>query len=101
MTVPITNTPGSVVDTTAEQAACDDRNTPPVANAGPDQTINDTDGQPGETVTLDGSASTDPDLTTCSPITWFDWRTDSRSAEPSTSPTLTVTLGCRARTTSR
>src|SRR6185295_9070023 len=40
--IAITNTPGSVVDTTPEQAACDDRNTPPVANAGPDQTVNDT-----------------------------------------------------------
>jgi outer membrane autotransporter protein len=33
----------------------------PVANAGPDQSIDDSDANPGEDVTLDGSASTDAD----------------------------------------
>ena len=33
----------------------------PTANAGADRTVADTDGEPGEAVTLDGSASTDPD----------------------------------------
>src|SRR3989338_5669369 len=36
-------------------------NDPPVANAGPDQTVSDVDGTGMETVTLDGSASYDPD----------------------------------------
>ena len=34
---------------------------PPTANAGPDQNLGDTDRQPGELVTLNGSASSDPD----------------------------------------
>jgi hypothetical protein len=41
----------------------------PTANAGPDQTINDTDGLSGEVVTLNGTASTDPDGT----ITQYQW----------------------------
>jgi subtilisin len=36
-------------------------NNPPVANAGPDQTLNDADGDGAEIVTLDGSNSFDPD----------------------------------------
>ncbi|MBC7931667.1 MAG: HYR domain-containing protein, partial [Rubrivivax sp.] len=43
-------------------------NEPPVANAGPDQTVECSNGQ--ASVTLDGSASTDPDGDT--PLT-FDW----------------------------
>jgi outer membrane autotransporter protein len=34
---------------------------PPTANAGPDQVLADRDGQPGELVTLNGTASVDPD----------------------------------------
>ena len=36
-------------------------NQPPVANAGPDQTVTDTDNSGAELVTLDGSGATDPD----------------------------------------
>jgi len=92
ITVPITNTPGNVVDTTPEQAACDDRNSPPTANAGPDQTVNDTDGLPGENVTLNGSASSDPDPGTVLIYEWFE-DGEISLAEPSSSPTLTVNLG--------
>jgi outer membrane autotransporter protein len=91
--VAITNAPGPVVTTPAEQAACDDRNTPPVANAGPDQTLNDTDGQPGETVNLDASASTDADPDNVLTYQWFDLSTDQQLGPASTSPLLTLTLG--------
>jgi outer membrane autotransporter protein len=93
ITVPITNTPGNVVDTTAEQAACDDRNSPPTANAGPDQRVNDTDGAPGENVTLDGSASTDPDPGSVLIYEWIDIDNNLSLSEPSSSPTLAVNLG--------
>jgi endonuclease/exonuclease/phosphatase family metal-dependent hydrolase len=44
-------------------------NQPPVANAGSDQTVTDTDSSGSETVTLDGSVSNDPDGT----ITDYRW----------------------------
>ena len=45
-------------------------NAPPVANAGPDQTVTDDDGDGVALVTLDGSASSDPDGT----IVSYEWR---------------------------
>jgi PKD repeat protein len=44
-------------------------NQPPVANAGSDQTVPDDDGSGNESVTLDGSGSTDPDGT----IVSYEW----------------------------
>jgi outer membrane autotransporter protein len=96
--VPIINAPGPVVDTTPEQARCDDRNTPPVANAGADRAVNDTNGQPSETVVLDGSASSDVDPDNVLTYQWFE--DDSPLGSPSTSPTLTVTLGPGSHTLS-
>lgn len=63
----------------------------PTANAGADRTIPDSDGEPGESVTLDASASNDPDGT----IVSYEW---SRLVDAETSEllgngaTLTVTL---------
>jgi len=48
--------PSLIINLTGQVGA---GNTAPVANAGPDQTIVDTDGNGVETVTLDGSLSTD------------------------------------------
>jgi thermitase len=45
-------------------------NAPPVANAGPDQTVTDSDGNGSELVTVDGSASFDPDGN----IVSYEWR---------------------------
>ena len=45
---------------------------PPVADAGADQTVGDSDGDDGETVTLDGSDSYDPDGS----ITAYEWDID-------------------------
>ena len=54
----------------ADVDACFDNNQAPVANAGPvARTVADTDGKPGENVTLDGSASTDADGS----ITNYQW----------------------------
>ena len=47
-------------------------NQPPVANAGPDQTVTDSDDNGSEQVTLDGSGSSDPDGTAT--ITSYEWR---------------------------
>ena len=49
-------------------------NEPPIADAGPDQTVEQTS-HAGAQITLDGSGSTDPDSTlgTNDDIAWFDW----------------------------
>jgi len=44
-------------------------NLPPTADAGPDQTVQDADGNGTETVTLDGTGSSDPD----GQITLYEW----------------------------
>jgi serine protease AprX len=63
-------------------------NQPPVADAGPDQTVPDTDGLPGESVTLDGSASSDPDGT----IVSYSWSWSNGSAT-GVSPTVDLADG--------
>lgn len=86
----ISNTPGSVVDTPAEELACNDPNTSPIANAGPNRTVADTDGAPGESVVLDGSASSDPDVGTVLSYQWL--LAGSPIAPASANPTLTTNL---------
>lgn len=61
-------------------------NDPPTADAGPDRTVADSDGQPGESVTLDGSGSTDIDGTLT--YTWSEG-----GQQIATGPTPTVVLG--------
>ena len=63
-------------------------NQPPVATAGPDQTVTDSDGSGAEVVTLDGSGSADPD----GPIASFAWAEGATSlgSSASISPSLTV-----------
>lgn len=90
LSVPITNTPGSLVDTPAEELACNDPNSSPVANAGTNRAIADTDAAPGESVVLDGSASSDPDVGTVLSYQWL--LAGSPIAAASTSPTLTTIL---------
>jgi hypothetical protein len=63
------------------------RNNPPVANAGPDQTVTDTDGDGFASVTLNGSASSDPDD---DPLT-FVWTDGSTELQPRQA-TITVNL---------
>jgi uncharacterized protein YhjY with autotransporter beta-barrel domain len=89
-TIAVTNTPGPIVDTTPEQAACNDPNRTPVANAGGDRAVSDTDGQPGESVTLSGAGSSDPDIGTVLTYQWFVG--ESSLGPPSTNPTLTTRL---------
>jgi outer membrane autotransporter protein len=61
----------------------------PTANAGPDRAVPDTDNEPGELVTLDGSLSTDPDGT----IVLYEWFRDGNTPLGSSqSPVLSVRL---------
>jgi hypothetical protein len=74
----VQNNPRDVVVTagltenTQFDVACASLNQPPVADAGPDQTVVDADDSGSEDVILDGSASTDADGT----ITSWSWAVD-------------------------
>lgn len=69
-----------------------DSNTAPVANAGPDRTINDTNGAAGENVQLNGSGSSDSDGHIVR-YTWIRHEGDgSEQLGSSMSPTLSVAL---------
>lgn len=64
---------------------------PPVANAGPDQTVTDSDGNGRATVTLNGSASVDPDG---GAIVSYQWS----GGAVGTGPSLTADLGVGVHT---
>ncbi|HYE61793.1 MAG TPA: PKD domain-containing protein [Phycisphaerales bacterium] len=83
--------PSVVVNVTGTVIAA---NQPPVANAGADQTVTDTDNSGSETVTLDGSASNDPDGT----ITDYRWSEGATVLAQGPSPTASVPLGVGVHT---
>jgi len=63
-------------------------NTPPTADAGPDQTVEDTDDNGNEDVTLDGSGSDDVDGT----IVSYEWEEDSVPIATGVGPTVSFTV---------
>jgi len=69
-------------------------NQPPVANAGPDQTVIDEDNNGEEQVTLDGSASQDPDGTIAS----FVWSEDGLQIATGINPTVILSTGTHSIT---
>ncbi|MCA9912269.1 MAG: PKD domain-containing protein, partial [Anaerolineae bacterium] len=64
-------------------------NTPPVADAGADITVSDTDGLAGETLQLDGSASTDADGT----IVSYAWTVNGTDNYTGAQPTVDLNDG--------
>lgn len=66
----------------------------PVANAGTDQTVTDSDGSGAEAVTLDGTASADPDGVVQS----YDWREGGVSIASGAMPTVSLTVGTHTLT---
>ena len=84
--VSFVDAPGPVVDE-GEEGACSDPNTRTIANAGQDRTIQDV-GAPGETIVLDGSASSDVDPGT---VLTYQWSGEGTEFSASTSPTVTTT----------
>jgi hypothetical protein len=64
-------------------------NLAPVADAGPDQTVTDTDGSGGETVTLDGTGSTDPDGTI---VSWV-WTEGATTLGSGSTLAVSLTVG--------
>ena len=78
---------GSVIETfTVTHGAV---NQPPVANAGPDQNVTDTDGNGSEIVTLNGSASSDPDGTIAS----YVWKEGATQIATGATPAVTLAVG--------
>jgi outer membrane autotransporter protein len=77
--------------TPTDWPTCADPNQQPNAVSGGNRVINDTDGQPSETIVLDGSGSSDPDPNTELEYTWSE--EPETTLGSGTSPTLTVTLG--------
>jgi len=72
-----------------EYGASSPYNQPPIANAGPDQTVIDEDSDGSEPVTLDGSASFDPDGTIIS----YVWSEGGLQIATSVNPTVTLSIG--------
>ncbi len=76
-----TDTTSQVITVTVNQS--------PVANAGVDQTVTDSDGNGTETVTLDGSGSNDPDGT----IVSYIWSEGGSQIATGLSPDVSFTVG--------
>ncbi|MFC2101177.1 PKD domain-containing protein, partial [Bacteroidota bacterium] len=64
-------------------------NSPPVANAGTDQIVSDSDNSGSENVTLDGSGSSDTDGT----ITSYVWSENSSQIASGVNPTVSLSVG--------
>ncbi|MFQ5637066.1 MAG: cytochrome c peroxidase, partial [bacterium] len=69
-------------------------NQPPAANAGPDQSVTDADNNGFEAVTLNGSASSDPDGSIIS----YVWSYDGAQIATGANPTVTLGLGAHTFT---
>ncbi len=69
-------------------------NQPPVANAGPDQTVADSDSSGSETVSLNGNASSDPDGS----IVSYEWREGGAFVASGATPSISLTVGAHTLT---
>ncbi|MBS3762598.1 MAG: tandem-95 repeat protein, partial [Planctomycetes bacterium] len=76
-------------DTATVTITVNDVNDGPVADAGADQTVADTDNDGSETVSLDGSASSDPDGTIAS----YSWIEDATEIATGATPEVTLDVG--------
>jgi mono/diheme cytochrome c family protein len=69
-------------------------NQPPTADAGPDQTVTDSDDDGSENVTLDGSASTDAE----GPIASWEWSESGSPIASGENPTVAFAVGAHTVT---
>jgi hypothetical protein len=84
----ITNS-GSTPSGTGSAATNCTANQPPNANAGPDQTVTDSNGNGSESVTLNGSGSSDPDGS----ITSYVWTEGGNQIATGATPAVTFSVG--------
>lgn len=80
---------GGAADTDMVQVVVRDANAVPTADAGDDQTANDSDGNGSENVTLDGSGSSDSDGT----IVSYEWKKGETVIATGVTPTVNLTTG--------
>lgn len=83
------NEGGTATDTVTITVATPAPTVGPIANAGADQIIADTDSLPGETITLDASASRDPDGT----IATYEWLLNGQSLASGITPSVRLADG--------
>ena len=78
---------GTVIETIAVNHGTG--NQPPVANAGADQSVTDSDANGSQNVTLNGSASSDPDGT----ISSYVWKEGTTQIATGATPAVTLAVG--------
>jgi subtilisin family serine protease len=89
VTLQVTDDDGATATDTVFVAVNSAPNQAPVANAGPDQTVTDTDGNGSEPVTLNGSGSSDADGT----IVSYEWREGVSTIGTGATPTISFAVG--------
>jgi thermitase len=94
LTLEVTDNQGATGTDTVVVTVTAPANTPPIANAGPDQIVTDGDGNGIETATLNGSASSDPDGS----IVSYEWRENGALVATGASPSLSLTVGTHTLT---
>ena len=89
MTMTARRADGTVIETVSVPQGGGSSNQPPVANAGPDQTVTDSDGNGSETVALNGAGSSDPDGT----ISSYVWKEGATQIATGATPSVSLAVG--------
>ncbi|MBL8146525.1 MAG: tandem-95 repeat protein [Anaerolineae bacterium] len=89
ITLTVTDNRGGTATDTVTVTVVLPPNVPPTANAGPDQTVTDADNSGAESVTLDGSQSSDSDGTIAS----YSWSENGTEIATGVNPTVRLAVG--------
>ena len=89
ITLEVTDDDGATHSDTVQVTVNEKPNDPPVANAGSDQLVHDADADGSETVTLDGSGSSDSDGTIAS----YVWKEGASQIATGVSPQVSLSTG--------
>lgn len=95
MTMTARRANGTVIETVSvAQGGGSGGNQAPVANAGPDQTVTDSDGNGSQSVTLNGTGSSDPDGT----ISSYVWKEGATQIATGATPSVSLAVGTHTLT---